>query len=502
MVSQVQTVAFQGLDVRLVTVQVQIADGIPAFTIVGLPDKAIGESRERVRSALLAMGLSLPAKRITVNLSPADLQKEGNHYDLPIAIGLLESMGVLKKNRFEDVIALGELGLDGRLAPISGALPAAVEALSRNCSLICPHASGSEAAWAKGVDLIAPEHLLQLVNHYKGRQVLTPPKPKMQDHSTEVLDLKDVKGQESAKRALEVAAAGGHNVLMVGPPGAGKSMLAARMPSILPSLSPEEALEVTMVHSIAGHLKKGQLIRQRPFRSPHHSASLPALVGGGSRARPGDISLAHRGVLFLDELPEFSRHTLEALRQPLETGNVSISRANARYDYPASFQLISAMNPCRCGYAGDSERSCKRIPHCVQDYQNRLSGPLLDRIDLRFTVEALSPQELRRLRPAEPSKDVLKRVTQAREKQKTRFQAVSDKALRTNAQMQAKHIEVFISLDKEAEDLALKAAEKLRLSARAFHRVLKVSQTIADLGSETKVLKSHVAEALSYRQAG
>jgi magnesium chelatase family protein len=345
MVARARTVAFQGIEVVDVDVQVQMASGMPVFTVVGLPDKAVGESRERVRAALGALGLALPPDRITVNLAPADLLKEGSHFDLPIALGLLAEMGVLPAEEVGSYLALGELALDGRVSPVAGVLPAAIHASAAGLGVICPAAQGGEAAWAGGAEVLAPETLLALVNHFKGSQVLTPPEPKVAEVAGAVLDLKDIKGQETAKRALEIAAAGGHNLLMIGPPGAGKSMLAQRLPGLLPPLTPAEALDVSMIHSVAGQLEGGRLLRQRPFRDPHHSASLPALVGGGMRARPGEVSLAHLGVLFLDELPEFQRPALESLRQPMESGRVAIARANAHVVYPARVQLVAAMNP-------------------------------------------------------------------------------------------------------------------------------------------------------------
>src|ERR1700693_6074931 len=381
MVQRVSTVAFEGIEVRPVDVQVQVAPGMPAFTIVGLPDKAVSEARERVRSAMIASGLALPARRITVNLAPADLPKEGSHYDLHIALGLMAAIGAIPHDALSGFAVLGELGLDGSIAAVAGVLPAAIGANARGEGLICPFACGPEAAWASPeMEIIAAQSLIQLANHFKGTQVLSRPAPKVREIEDAPPDLKDIKGQESAKRALEIAAAGGHNLLMVGPPGAGKSMLAARLSGILPPLEPSEALELGMIQSIAGGLRGGGLLRERPFRDPHHSASLPALVGGGLRVRPGEISLAHQGVLFLDELPAFSRAALEALRQPLETGRVSIARANSHVTYPARVQLIAAMNPCRCGYLAEPGRACGRAPKCAQDYTSRLSGPLLDRL--------------------------------------------------------------------------------------------------------------------------
>ncbi len=397
MVQRVSTVAFEGIEVRPVDVQVQVAPGMPAFTIVGLPDKAVSEARERVRSAMIASGLALPARRITINLAPADLPKEGSHYDLPIALGLMAAIGAIPHDALSGFTVLGELGLDGSIAPVAGVLPAAIGANGRGEGLMCPAACGPEAAWASPeIEIIAASSLLQLANHFKGTQVLSRPQPKILEVTDTALDLADIKGQESAKRALEVAAAGGHNLLMVGPPGAGKSMLAARLPSILPPLAPAELLEVSMVASVAGEIKGGALTNRRPFRAPHHSASMPALVGGGLHARPGEVSLAHHGVLFLDELPEFQPQALDSLRQPLESGEVSIARANHRVTYPARFMLVAAMNPCRCGRASEPGYACRRGSNarCTADYQASISGPLIDRIDLHIEVPAVTAADL------------------------------------------------------------------------------------------------------------
>jgi magnesium chelatase family protein len=376
-VARIQTVAFQGIDTLDIDVQVHIANGLPTFTIVGLPDKAVGESRERVRAALGALGLALPPQRITVNLSPADVLKEGSHFDLPIALGLLVAMDVIGQDDVLGYTVLGELALDGALSAVAGVLPAAIGAGAVGNGLICPATCGREAAWAGDVEVLAADNLLSLINHFKGVQILSAPEPALvtEDANTpKFLDLRDIKGQETAKRALEIAAAGNHNLLMLGPPGAGKSMLAQRLPGILPPLSPREALEVSMIHSVAGLLNDGEINRRRPFRDPHHSASLPALVGGGQRAKPGEISLTHNGVLFLDELPEFARPTLEALRQPLESGRAVVARVNAHVSYPARFQLIAAMNPCRCGHLDDASLACSRAPKCARDYQTKISG--------------------------------------------------------------------------------------------------------------------------------
>ncbi|MFZ2872485.1 YifB family Mg chelatase-like AAA ATPase, partial [Zavarzinia sp.] len=386
MVVRIRTVAFEGIEVVPVEVEVALAQGLPAFSVVGLPDKAVAESRERVRAALGAIGLGLPPKRITVNLAPADLPKEGSHFDLPIALGLMAALGLVPADELESYVALGELSLDGRLNPVAGVLNAAVAAGAEDRGLICPAASGPEAAWAGNAAVLAPDSLIALVNHFKGTQLLDTPRPRPPADGGPVPDLRDVKGQESAKRALEIAAAGGHHLLMIGPPGSGKSMLAARLPGLLPPLEPAEALELSLVQSVAGQLAGGTITRRRPFRDPHHSASQAALIGGGQRARPGEVSLAHRGVLFLDELPEFQRGVLDALRQPIESGRAVVARANAHVTYPARFQLVAAMNPCRCGQLADAGLACARAPKCAADYQSRLSGPLLDRFDLAVEV--------------------------------------------------------------------------------------------------------------------
>ena len=497
MTTRAPTIAFSGIDCLDIDVQVQVAAGLPAFTIVGLPDKAVGESRERVRAAFNAIGLTLPPKRITVNLAPADLLKEGSHFDLPIALGLLAAMGVVPPDEIQGYIALGELGLDGSIAAVAGVLPAAIAAKASTRGLICPAAQGGEAAWAGGIEVLAPVSLLALINHFKGSQVLGAPVPEIAETAQRLLDLKDIKGQESAKRALVVAAAGAHNLLMIGPPGSGKSMLAARLPGLMPPLAPAEALEVSMIHSVAGQLEGGRLLRQRPFRDPHHSASVPSLVGGGMRARPGEVSLAHNGVLFLDELPEFQRGALEALRQPLESGRAVVARANAHVTYPARIQLVAAMNPCRCGHLGDAALACSKAPKCGQDYQSKISGPLFDRIDLHVEVPAVSPADLSLPPPAEGSAEVAARVAQARAIQSERFRGLEP---RTNAEADGELLEKIAAPDAAGRKLLAEAAERMRLSARGWHRVLRVARTLADLEGQDGVRSIQVAEALSYRR--
>jgi magnesium chelatase family protein len=467
------------------------------MSIVGLPDKAVAESRERVRAALHAIGLALPFKRITVNLSPADLPKEGSHYDVPIALGLLAAMGVLPSLEIAACLAMGELSLDGAIIPVAGVLPAAIKALELGRTFICPEAAGPEAAWAEGLQIIAAPSLVALVNHLKGAQVLAPPRAKLADETSTIPDLRDVKGQEMAKRALEVAAAGGHNLLMIGPPGAGKSMLASRLPGLLPALDPREALEVSMIQSLAGELKNGAIGRRRPFRAPHHSASMAALVGGGLKARPGEVSLAHLGVLFLDELPEFQRQVLDSLRQPLEAGETLVARANAHIRYPSRVQLVAAMNPCRCGYLSEADRACGRAPKCGADYQSRLSGPLLDRIDLHVEVSPVSAQDLALPPPSEGSREVASRVGAARSIQSLRYRHAP---VRTNAEADGELLMEVACLEQPAQALLTKAADTLKLSARGYHRVLRVARTLADLEARADISRAHIAEALGYRR--
>lgn len=503
MVSKINTIAFQGVDVQPVDVQVQISNGLPAFTIVGLPDKAVAESKERVRAALHALGIALPAKRLTVNLAPADVNKEGSHYDLPIALGLLAAMDVIPQIDLDGYVVLGELALDAGIRSVTGVLPAAIHAASNDNSLICPSECGGEAAWAGDeLPIIAPQNLLQLINHMKGSQVLQRPKGKVIEAasgSIKIPDLADIKGQETAKRALEVAAAGGHNMLMIGPPGSGKSMLASALPGILPPLSPREALEVSMIHSLSGTLAEGGLMKTRPFRDPHHSASLPALVGGGHKVKPGEISLAHNGVLFLDELPEFSRSSLEALRQPLETGQTLVARANHHATYPARFQLIAAMNPCRCGYLGTPESECTKAPRCGGDYQAKLSGPLLDRIDIQVEVPAVSVSDLEKV-SSETSAQVAQKIDNARHAQIERFEKMGA-SISVNAHASGDILEKTMILTPQAKELLNKAAERMKFSARSYYRLIRVARTISDLNNEfSDISDDCVAEALSYRK--
>jgi magnesium chelatase family protein len=484
--------AFSGIDAVPVEVQAQISPGSPSFVLVGLAERAVAEAKERVRAAFAVMGLSLPPRKVLINLKPADLAKEGSHYDLPLALAVLAAMGVIGREEVAGYAALGELSLDGRLAPVVGVLPAAIAASAADMGLICPAEQGGEAAWAGRIEVLASPDLLSLINHFMGTQVLRPADPAGLAPPYAVPDLADVKGLESAKRALEIAAAGGHNLLLIGPPGAGKSMLAARLPGLLPDLDPKAALEVSMIHSVAGLLDGGRLVTRPPFREPHHAASQAALAGGGARARPGEVSLAHRGVLFLDELAEFPRQALEALRGPMESGRTTIARALAHVTYPARFQLVAAMNPCRCGYLGDANRECARAPRCGEDYRNRISGPVLDRIDLGVEVRPATAAELGHAPGGEGSATVAARVAGARAAQRARY---GEGGPACNAEADAAAIPVAV----EARTLLDQAMERLRLSPRGYTRVLRVARSIADLAGGGLVLRAHVAEALAFR---
>jgi magnesium chelatase family protein len=499
MVARAYTVAFQGVEARLVEVQCAVTAGLPAFNLVGLPDKAVSDAKERVRAAMTAMGLALPAKRITVNLSPADMPKEGSHFDLPIALAVLAAMEAIPADAVASNVALGELSLDGRLIQVIGALPAAMAAAEADCGLICPAACGAEAAWVGAVQVTAPETLLALVNHFTGRAAITPAEPGTVGPAVSEKDFSDVRGQEKAKRALEIAAAGHHHILMVGPPGSGKSMLAARLPGILPPLEPGEALETSMIHSLSGLLDAGGISRARPFRTPHHTASMAAIVGGGRTAKPGEISLAHHGVLFLDELPEFSRAVLETLRQPIETGDVVVARANAHVRYPCRFMLVAAANPCRCGHLADPARSCARVPDCGVDYLSRISGPLMDRFDLRIEVPPVIIEDLSLPCASENSEAIAARVARARAIQFERYSAFKDVSV--NAGAEGDLLESVAAPEPDAADLLQSVARKFKFSARSYHRVLRVARTIADLEECEAVAKPHIAEASGYRLA-
>jgi len=500
MVAKINTITFHGIEVVDVNVQAHFSPGMPAFSLVGLPDKTIAESRERIRAALHSIGLMIPSQRIVVNLSPADLVKEGSHFDLPIAIALLVNMKVLKSEEVEGYLILGELGLDGSIIGVNGVLPAAIGALERSYGLICPAINGEEAAWSGNKNIIATTNIIQLINHLKERQIIAQPIIHNKIISQNYLpDFKEIKGQETAKRAIEIAAVGGHNMLMSGPPGAGKSMLASRLPSIMPSMTANEILECSMIASIAGKLSDGTLKSDRPFRSPHHSCSMPAMVGGGANKRvmPGEISLAHNGILFLDELPEFPRSVIDSLRQPLEEGNINISRANYHVNYPANFQLIAAMNPCRCGFLGEATRECNKAPKCGADYQSKISGPFLDRIDMYIEVSSSSIHEIIEAKEPEDSQSILKRVQAARDIQTKRY---LKHAIKNNSELHGNLIKEFAEPLPEAKLFLNNAAERMKFSMRGYNRTLKLARSIADMCSEEIINKSHIGEALNYRK--
>jgi len=497
MVAVTHTVAFEGIEARDVEVQCAVSPGLPGFSIVGLPDKAVSEARERVRAALSTMAIALPSKKITINLSPADIPKEGSHFDLPIALALLAEIDILPRDKVAELTALGELALDGGLVPVLGALPAAMAAAEEDRTLICPLACGAEAAWVGACGVFAPRSLAEAIGHITGRSPLPSAVPGEVGAISGGPDMAEVKGQERAKRALEIAAAGRHHLLMVGAPGSGKSMLAARLPGLLPPLTAAEALETSMVHSLAGLMDEGGISRIRPFREPHHTASMAAIVGGGRTAKPGEISLAHNGVLFMDEFPEFTRQVLETLRQPIETGEVVVARANAHVRYPCRFLLIAAANPCRCGYLAEPARACARVPACGEEYLGRISGPLMDRFDLRVEVPPVAWSDLDMPATGETSEVIAARVAAARALQSKRFEGL-DK-VRVNADASGALLESIAPLDADGRELLARAAERMGLTARGYHRVLRVARTIADLAGAEDITRSHLAEAVSFR---
>lgn len=503
MIVHLGSLTFSGIDIIDVDVQVQISLGIPNFTIVGLADKTIGESKERVRAALSSIGLALPAQKILINLAPADLVKEGSHFDLAIACAILSSMKILPAEEIQEYLVIGELSLDGSILPVSGALPAAIGASARNKGLICSKSNGQEAAWSGNNNILVAGNLIELVNHFKGSQILSSPELEIDTTIINYPDFKDIKGQKAAKRALEIAASGGHNLLMLGPPGTGKSMLAQCIPGILPKMQPEEILECSTIASVAGKLANGKLSRARPFRTPHHSCSIAAMVGGGvgKRVKPREISLAHNGVLFLDELPEFPPNVIESLRQPIETGEILIARANSHIKYPANFQLIAAMNPCKCGYLSDPHKACSKAPKCGSDYQMRISGPIMDRFDLHIEVGSIDSYNYNLIEDdtEEESGQIANRVEMARNIQQTRYEGYN---IKTNNRLDGQLlIEHALPVD-DGKDLLNEAATKFRISMRAYNRILRVARTIADLDASSNVYRIHIAEALNYRRIG
>jgi magnesium chelatase family protein len=484
-----------GIDAPLVTVEVHLANGLPGLSIVGLPELAVRESKDRVRGALSNSHFEFPARRITINLAPADLPKEGGRFDLPIALGILAASGQLPLSLLESHEFTGELALSGELRPVNGVLPAALAARRADRTLIVPQQNGAEAALVNGLNCHAASHLLEICRHLNGLEPLAP-LHKNNSHPADVAlpELSDVKGQHQARRALEVAAAGGHALLLIGPPGTGKSMLASRLPGILPPLSEEEGLETAAIASIAQQSFDPACWRRRPFRAPHHTASAVALVGGGGRPRPGEISLAHNGVLFLDELPEFDRSVLEVLREPMESGTITISRAAQQADFPARFQLVAAMNPCPCGYLGDGSGRCRCSAEQVERYRRRISGPLLDRIDMHVEVPRQRPELIHNSsEPAESSIRVARRVGEAIERQRDRQRV-------RNHLLDVQGLEQHARLEADGQRLLQKATEQLRLSTRAYHRIIKVARTIADLEGREQITASHLSEAIGYRR--
>ena len=496
MIAHAFSVCFEGIEPKLVEIECAISPGLPAFSIIGLPDKAVSEARDRIRTALGALSIALPSRRITINLSPADMPKEGSHLDLPIALALLAALNIISHEDSEGALAIGELSLDGRLQPVTGALPAALKAAELGKDLFCPETSGAEAAWVDATRVFATKSLLAIIQHLTGQAPREPAITRQISPKSSVLDMAEVRGQERAKRALEIAAAGRHHVFMVGPPGSGKSMMAARMASILPPLSAMEALETSMIQSVAGLMGSDGIQSTRPFREPHHTASMAAIVGGGKGAKPGEISLAHNGILFLDELPEFPRHVLETLRQPLETGEIMISRANAHVKYPCKFSLIAAANPCKCGFMTDPDQACGRAPNCGADYLGRISGPLMDRFNLRIEVPAVRFQDLALPADGERSQSIAKRVLTARQLQETRFRQTK---IATNSDLKGDAMDQLCVLSEDAKTYLQAAAEKLNLTARGYHRVMRVARTIADLEQLEGVERHHVGEAISFR---
>lgn len=492
-----------GINGFQVTVEVNLAFGIPAFDVVGLPDAAVKESRERVRAALKNSGMGFPDQRITVNLAPADLKKEGPAFDLPIALTIMACMGKIPPASLDGIAIIGELSLDGALRPVRGALPMVISALESGVKrIIIPSGNFNEVRCVEGIDIYCMDDLKSAAAHLNGTEVMPPISPVTYESiitgRETAFDFKNVKGQAGAKRALEIAAAGGHNILMIGPPGSGKTLMARCMPSILPDMTFQESLEVTRIHSVAGAIPESGLLAERPFRSPHHTASHAALVGGGISALPGEVSKAHNGVLFLDELPEYSRDVLEALRQPLEDGVVTVTRVSAQSTYPARFMLVCSMNPCPCGYYGSRQRDCRCSAGEIKRYMSKVSGPLLDRIDMHVEVESIPPGELSSAADSECSADIRRRVQAARNIQRERYSEMSGR-IKCNAQLDAGTLNNACRMDKDARRLLDMSSERMELSNRAYTRIMKVARTIADLDSSETICPEHVAEALQYR---
>ncbi|MDR0449542.1 MAG: YifB family Mg chelatase-like AAA ATPase [Rickettsiales bacterium] len=502
MTAHINSIVFNGLTITRVAVQAQISPGLPKFSIVGLADRAVKEASARIEGALAAINLGLPAKKLTINLAPADLEKSGAHFDLPILCAVLDAMGVLPGDALAKYVIMGEIGLDGSVQRTNGVLPASIWAADKGLGIICPGAQGSEAKWSGLGDILAPRHVMDLINHFKNNQVM-PDADEVSGRAAlagdDTKDMSEIKGQAAAKRALEIAAAGGHAMLMVGPPGAGKSMLASRLGTILPPMTPREVLDASVIYSVAGLLRGGGLVSARPFRSVHHTASQIALSGGGSNAKPGEISLAHNGVLFLDELPEFQRGALEILRQPMETGEITISRAKKNATYPAKFQLVAAMNPCPCGHLGNAALSCSKAPRCAEAYQAKISGPLMDRIDLHIEVDAVNPWDLGKMDAAEEtSAQIRERTIAARNRQIARSMKLFGREV-LNARLDGRELEAAARLEPELREFLNSSAEKMSLSARGYNRVLRIARTIADLRAADEIEMGDLAEALSYR---